>query len=238
MTPAKRGRRRHRTPSGRTDGGGDLPVPIVNPKDPDMVISREHRRLQVGGRRQDLGAVQRRARWRRLPERMDQSERSEHHPARLGSGCSRHRSTAATRGAPGTTSRPRSSITSTPTTISISGLRRAAGERIGVRHRAAATMARSRFANGIPSESKSTATRFPIRANPDIVYGGEDHPIRSTHAQNQNISPVAAAGADRHRRRERPRIGRCARCPSCSRPSTNARSFLPTTISGKLLMAV
>ena len=48
--------------------------------------------------------------------------------------------------------------------VSVPRLRRPAGERIGVRRRAAATTARSRCATGIRSAPRSTATSRPIRS--------------------------------------------------------------------------
>ena len=97
-------------------GGGDLSVPVVDPKNPDIVITANTVSYKSTDARQDLGAVQGRARRRRLSERLDQPERSEHHPARERSGRGRDAERRRSRGAPGTTSRPRSSITSTPTT--------------------------------------------------------------------------------------------------------------------------
>ena len=97
-------------PKGRI-GGGDLPVPMLDPKNPDVGLHDFHRHLEVHRRREDLDRFPRRARRRRLPEHLDQSQR----PARsFSSPATRARlspSMAASRGARGTTSRRRRCIT-------------------------------------------------------------------------------------------------------------------------------
>ena len=119
-------------PAGRI-GGGDLPMPIPHPKNPDIVHHGEHRVVEVDRRRQDLGVVQGRA-WRRgLPERLDQSGQPRHHPARRrpgrGRDAQRRRDVEllvqpADRPVLSRRRRQR---------VSLSRLQRAAGERIGVR---------------------------------------------------------------------------------------------------------
>ena len=88
------------------------PTVRVDPKNPDIVYVAEHRRVEIDRRRQDVHRVARRAGRRRLPQAsgsipidpdvMILTSRS---------GRDRHASTAARRGAPGTTSRRRSSTT-------------------------------------------------------------------------------------------------------------------------------
>ncbi len=62
-------------PAGRI-GGGDLSVPRFDPKDPDMVIRDQHGHVEIDRWRQDLDRLPRRSRRRRLPESVDQSQRS------------------------------------------------------------------------------------------------------------------------------------------------------------------
>ena len=76
------------------------------------------------------------------------------------------RSTAARRGAPGTTSRPRRSTTSPPTTRSRTASAAASRKAARRASRAAATTARSRSASGTRSASRNTATSRPIRSTP------------------------------------------------------------------------
>ena len=53
-------------------------------------LHRQHRDLEVDGWRQDLDRLPRRARRRRLPEHLDQSQQSQHHHARQRSGRDHH----------------------------------------------------------------------------------------------------------------------------------------------------
>ena len=52
-------------------GGGDVPVPKVDPKDPDTGVCRYGGHVEVDRRRQDLDGPARRARRRRLSKRLD-----------------------------------------------------------------------------------------------------------------------------------------------------------------------
>ena len=74
--------------------------------------------------------------------------------------------------------------------VSLLGLWRPAGERLGVAPPAAATTARSRFATGIRWESRNTATSRPIRSIPTSIYGGKVTRFNRTTGQMQDISPV------------------------------------------------
>ena len=65
-------------PAGRI-GGGDLPVPAVDPKNSGHRDHREHGQLSIDRRRQDLDRAARRARRRRLPAAVDQPGQPEHH---------------------------------------------------------------------------------------------------------------------------------------------------------------
>ena len=114
-------------------------------------LRRQHRHHALDRRRQDLVRLPRRARRRRLPEPLDQSQQRQHHSAGQRSGRDRHGERAAPPGVPGTTSPPRSSITRSPTIpfpiASAPGSRKAARSASP----AAATTARSPSATGIPS---------------------------------------------------------------------------------------
>ena len=57
-------------------GGGDLPVPAVDPKNPDVVYSASVVTWRSTRRGQNLDRIARRARRRRLSEDLDQSEQS------------------------------------------------------------------------------------------------------------------------------------------------------------------
>ena len=125
-------------PAGRI-GGGDLPVPAVDPKNARHRDHREHGQLSIEGRRQDLDGAARRARRRRLPASVDQPGELEHH--RAGERPGRDRQRQRRRDVEllvqpadlADVSRQRRQRVSLPR------LRRPAGERIGVRRRAAAT---------------------------------------------------------------------------------------------------
>ena len=119
-------------PAGRI-GGGDLPMPLPASEEPRHRDHREHRVVEVDRRRQDVGAVQGRARRRGLSERLDQSRQSRHHPARRRSGRGRHAERRrdvellvqpADRAAVSRHRRQR---------VSVSRVQRPAGERLGVR---------------------------------------------------------------------------------------------------------
>ena len=121
-----------------------------------------------------------------------------------------HRQRRRRPGAPGTTSRPRSSITSAPTTrfriASAAASRRAARRAC----RAAATTAGSRSANGIRSASRSTATSRPIRSIPTSSTAARSRATTAAPAQ------VADVGADAAARRRT--IASCAPRPSLFSP--------------------
>ena len=116
-------------PASRTD---EAEV-VVDPKNPDTIIVTDVVTYKSTDGGKTLRAVQGRARRRRLSERLDQPERPEHHAARERPGRGRHRSTAARRGAPGTTSRPRVLPRDDRQRVSVSRVRRPAGQRLGVR---------------------------------------------------------------------------------------------------------
>ena len=72
-------------------GGGDLAVPKVDPKNPDVVYTTSIVTLALDRRRQDLDRHSRRAGRRRLPEHLDQPRQSQHDSAGERSGRHRHR---------------------------------------------------------------------------------------------------------------------------------------------------
>ena len=92
--------------------------------------------------------------------------------------------------------------------VSVPRLRRPAGERLGVRRRAAATTARSRSATGIRSAPRSTATSRPIPLDPG-------HRLRR---QADALRPPHRPGAGRHAAARRRTSASCARRRCCSRP--------------------
>ena len=96
----------------------------------------------------------------------------------------------------GTTSRPRSSTTSSPTinfpTGSTAGSRKAARRASP----AAATGAKSRFATGIRWAPKNMATSRPIRCIPNLIYGGKVTRFDMITGQMQDVSPACCAPAN------------------------------------------
>ena len=82
-------------------------------------------------------------------------------------------STAARPGVPGTTSRPRSSITSSPTTNFPTGFTAASRKAARRARPAAATGAKSRSAIGIRWAPKNTDTSRRTRCIPNLIYGGK-----------------------------------------------------------------
>ena len=144
--------------------------------------------------------VPRRARRRRLSEPVDQPDRSEDPPARQRSGRGRHASTAAQTWTPGTTSRPRSSITSPSrrtSRIACVAVSRRAGR---CASRAAASTARSR-ARLAPAAIIEYGYAAPDPRDPDIVYGAGRTAVtryRWSHGtRSQNITPIVLRGAAR-----------------------------------------
>ena len=90
-------------------------------EEPGHRLRVEHVALQIDGRGQELDADQGRARRRRLSSALDRSRRPEPDDSSPATRAPSSPSTARRRGAPGTTSRPRSSTTSRPTTASRTG---------------------------------------------------------------------------------------------------------------------
>ena len=84
----------------------------------------------------------------------------------------------------------------------VSGVRRPAGERLGLHREPRATTARSPFATGIRSASSNTATPRPIRCDPDIVYGAGRTEVSRYHWSHR---PGAERHADPAARSEIPR---------------------------------
>ena len=148
---------------------------------------------------QHVHRVPRRAGRRRLPPHLDQPERSRHHPDRHRPGRDRSPSTAARPGAPGTTSRPRSSTTSAPTTRSRTACAAASRRAARRASRAAATTGRSRSATGTRSASRSTATSPPDPLDPDIVYGGKVSALRPPHRAGRRTSRRSRSARDDYR---------------------------------------
>ena len=122
------------------------------------------------------------------------------------------RSTAARRGARGTTSRPRSSITSRPTTrfpYRVCGGQQESGSACVASR---GDDGRITFATGVRSASRSTATSRRIRSNPDIVYGGKVTRFDRRTGEVQQVGPRVGRGGA-----ARATTARCAPRRSCSR---------------------
>ena len=175
-------------------GGGDLAVPVVDPKDPDVVYVCSivaHKSTDGGKTWHELA---RRARRRRLPEHLDQPDE----PAT--SSCwsaTRGRSSRVNGGADlellvqpaHRAALPRRS----PTAPSRTGSARAAGERLGLH-----LEPRQRRRDHLPrvasrSASSSTATSRPTRSTPNIVYGAGRNEVSRFHwdtGQVQNVTPI------------------------------------------------
>ena len=115
--PARRGRRSPRTTGRRDESAAAIfAVPIVNPKNPDMVYSAS----TVAYKSTDGGKSWVPSRAHRAATIIRTAGSTRTTRTSFCSSAIRarsSRSTAASHGVPGTTSRPRSSITSTPTTI-------------------------------------------------------------------------------------------------------------------------
>ncbi len=165
----------------------------VDPKNPDVVYMTSIVDLEVHRRRQDLDRLPRRARRRRLPEHLDQPQRPQHHSHRQRPGRHRHRQRRqdlellvqpADRAVLPRDRRQR---------FSLPGLRRAAGERLRLHRRAAATTARSPSATGIPVGVEEYGYAAPDPLDPDIVYGGKVTRYDRRTGQAQDVMPLAAA---------------------------------------------
>ena len=111
--------------------GDDFACVRVDPKDQDVIYVANTSTYRSDRRGQELHRHQGRSRRRRLPHHLDQSRESRHHRPGRRSGRDHQRQRRRRPGAPGTTSRPRSSITSSPTTSfptgSTAGSRKAVG---------------------------------------------------------------------------------------------------------------
>ena len=153
--------------------GGDFDEVRIDPKNADIVYVANIVDVEVDRRRQDLQRVPRRAGRRRLSPHLDQSERPEDRSCSPPIRARSSRSTAARRGAPGTTSRPRRCITSTPTTRS--RIASAAASRRAARRacRAAATTAQITFRDWHPVGVEEYGYAAPDPLDPDIIYGGK-----------------------------------------------------------------
>ena len=120
--------------------------------------------------------------------------------------------------------------------VSLSRVRRPAGQRIGRASRAAATTAQITMREWHPVGVEEYGYAAPDPLDPDIVYGGKVTRYDRRTGQVSNVGPVeaaeAAAVAAAARRRARP-IAPCARSRSCSRRSTSRRCSTATTCCGR-----
>ena len=93
-------------------------------KESRPALRGQHGHDALGRRRQNLVRISRRARRRRLPESLDQSQQRQHYSDRQRSGRDHHRERRRRAGVPGTTSPRRSSITRLRRTRFLTGVRR------------------------------------------------------------------------------------------------------------------
>ena len=135
-------------------------------------MSRTHPPIARPTAAQTFHRDQGRAGRRRLSHRLDQSGQPEHYPAGLRPGRDYQRELRRPPGAPGTTSPPRSFITSSPTINFL--ITCTAANRKAVRwvRRAAATMAQITFREWHPVGAEEYAYVAPDPLNPNIIYGG------------------------------------------------------------------
>ena len=88
--------------------------------------------------------------------------------------------------------------------VSVSRLQRPAGERIGRASRAAATTAQITFRDWIPSASTNTATSPPIRSTPTSSTAAQGDALRSPHRPGVGRRPGRRARRRRWRDRDLP----------------------------------
>ena len=194
---------------------------------------RQHGVVEIDRRRQDLGAVQGRARRRRLSERLDQSRTI---PT---SSCS-----SADQGAVVTLNGGEtwSSWYNQPTGAALSRQRPTTLFRIAsaaASRRAARRASSSRGNDGAitfrdwhPVGVDEYGYAAPDPLDPDIVYGGRTVTRYDRRTgQVSNVGPVGGRGGVGRRAGQLPHGAHA--CRSCSRRSTSARCSSPTTISGR-----
>ena len=107
--------------------------------------------------------------------------------------------------------------------VPVPRLRRPAGERLGVRRRAAATTAQITFRDWHPVGVEEYGYVAPDPLDPDIVYGGKVTRYDRRTGQVQNVAPEAAA-----RRRT---TASCARSRCCSRRSIRTTLYFASNIA-------
>ena len=151
----------------------------------------QHRHHALDRRRQNLVRLSRRARRRRLPESLDQSQQRQHYSARQRSGRDRHRERRRDAGVPGTTSPPRSSTTSIadnqfPYRV-CAGQQESGSVCISSRGNDGAITFRDWHPVGVIEYGYVA----PDPLDPDIVYGGGTN-------RGLEVSLVDRPGAERH----------------------------------------
>ena len=177
-------------------GGGDLSVPAVDPKNPDIVYHRQHRHLEVDRRRQDLD------RHSAARPAATTTSASGSTPTTPTSSCS-----SADQGAIVTVNGgadvellvqpadradlPRDHRQRVP----VPRVRRPAGERLGLRRRAAATTAQITFREWHPVGVEEYGYVAPDPLDPDIVYGGKVTRYDRRTGQVPNVAPKPLRGA-------------------------------------------
>ena len=216
-------------------GGGDLVgADRRSRRIPTSLIIAEHRVVEVDRRRQDVGAVQGRAGRRRLPERLDQPERPEHHAARRRPGRGRlaqRRPVVELLVQPADRAALSRECRQRVSRIACAAASRRADRRAS---RAAATTAQITFREWHPVGVEEYGYAAPDPLDPDIVYGGKVTRYDRRTAQNSNVGPTGGGrgggpvGGPRAARR-------CARSRSCSRPSIRTSLFYGNNVLWKTI---
>ena len=212
-----------RRPTAGRIGGGDLPMPIPAPEGSRHAHRRQHRVVEVDRRRQDVDAVQGRARRRGLSERLDQSRQPRHHPARRRSGRGRH---AQRRRDLELLVQPADGQFYHVTADNAFPYRVCSGQQ---ENGSVCVSSRGNYGaisdrDWLPVGVDEYGFVAPDPLNPDIVYGGRT--VTRFDRRTGQVSVVGPVARPRRRRWSQPGPSvRCGRCRSSSRRSTSVSLF-------------
>ena len=158
-------------------------------------LHAQHGELQVARRRQHVHRLQGRAGRRRPAADVDRPDQRPAHAASATIRARSSRSTAAARGARGTTSRPTRSTTSRSTTRFRTGSTARSRTPAPSARASAATSARSRRSTGIRSSGWEWGTIVPDPLDPNTVYASGSGILKISYPSEQwiNVSPAADA---------------------------------------------